>query len=167
MKIRYRNEFEDMRAFWQHLMSTNAAIKRQRLVALLFMVVIFAAIAVFAGRRAGSLSPALVVVAFGALFLVLFWRNSGRISDRRLRQMCPEEENRGVLCEHTIELTDDGVLETSPTGQTTTNWDGIVRVAETDDYVFLYITTNMAHVIPRNRLIEGDLDAFVAELKQH
>ena len=62
-------------------------------------------------------------------------------------------------------LTDVGVMETSPVGQQSTNWAGIPRVGETATHVFIYIGSNMAHVISRANVLHGDIDDFMRELK--
>ena len=165
MRIHYVVEMNDLRAFWRHYLSTSAQARRQRIV----FLVCFAAFFLFLGLRASfrddSVAPLLSVSLPGAIFLALFWRFSGRVSNRRLRKLYPADENKGVLCEHTLELTDVGVMETSPVGQHSTRWAGIPRVGETATHVFIYIGSNMAHVIPRANVLHGNVDDFMKELK--
>lgn len=165
MKIHYVVELDDLWAFWQHYLSTNSQARRQRII----IAVCFAAFILFIGYRAsvrdGSAAPLVTASLLGTVFLILIWRFSGSVSKRRIKKLYPSDENVGVLCEHTLELTDVGVTETSPVGQHCTNWSGIPRVAETASHAFIYIGSNMAHVIPRAKVLDGNIDDFIRELK--
>jgi len=165
MKIRYTVEFDDVKAFWQHFLSTSAVLRRQRVVFVACFAGVFLLVGIRLGLRDASIVPVVWFAFLGTVFLSLFWRFSRRVSAKRLRRLCPPEENKGVLCEHTLELTDAGVTETSLVGQHSTTWAGILRVVETTSHVFVYIGSNMAHVIPRAKVLDGDMDAFINKLK--
>lgn len=166
MKIRYTIEFDDLKAFWQDFINTSALVRRQRIIFVISFAAIFLLLGLRLAVRDGSFTPLLVFALLGTVFLSLFWKFGKCVSEKRPRKIFPTEENKGLLCEHTLEVTDTGVIETTPVGQNITNWTGILRIVETPSHAFIYIGSNMAHVIPRARLLDGDMEGFIRELKR-
>jgi YcxB-like protein len=51
--------------------------------------------------------------------------------------------------QHTITLTETAVVEESPVNRTESSWAGVVKVARNRRLIFIYIASNLAHVIPK------------------
>jgi len=85
--------------------------------------------------------------------------------DWSARRFYGEGANRGTLGWHRLTLQDDASHEESETGTQTTSYAGIERVAETDEYLFVYIGAVQAHVIPKTRLQVGDAREFAGVLR--
>ncbi len=58
-------------------------------------------------------------------------------------------KNRGLLTDHEVTLTEDGVTEATAFGSTFTTWKGIVEIRSTRRYLLLYVAQHAAHVIPK------------------
>ena len=75
-------------------------------------------------------------------------------------------KDRGVLGEHTLEITDDGLVESTEVNRALHNWRTAFRILETQHYIYVYVTATNVHIIPKNRLpIEGSINDFLAALR--
>jgi hypothetical protein len=112
----------------------------------------------------GALIAALIVLAFFP------WHHQRLVmknTTAALRKQVPE----GFV--DTIEMSADESGLTVRDGKTTLTaaWTGILKSERTDRYSFIYLKGGNALIIPRGSVVEGDYEAFVAEIaerrKQH
>lgn len=165
MKIRYAVELDDVQAFCQYYVRSSPVVQRQRMAFALCFATLLLFLVLHLVRRDGSSIPLAMVAVIGLVFLFAFWKYFGTVSLKRLAEFYPIGENQGLLCGHSLELTDTGITETSPVGQQHTAFTGICRVVSTPSHAFIFIGSNMAHVIPRRRMLEGNVDEFIARLE--
>ena len=77
-------------------------------------------------------------------------------------------KHTGILGEHTLRITDEGLVEKTEHTESLHRWSAYHRTIKSGAYLYLYITEGMAHPVPLRRpLIEGDLAAFEAALQEH
>jgi hypothetical protein len=92
----------------------------------------------------------LVIFAFIAIiyFLTVPWliRNSIR---RRTRQILAEPDNKHVLDQSEIILTDSGIIDQDDVSQSKYGWDAIVKKTENANSYYLYTNSHHAIVIPK------------------
>jgi hypothetical protein len=74
--------------------------------------------------------------------------------------------NKTILCEHQLEVTDDGLIERNLFSESKIRWEAIERVERTETHSFVYVSAVSAHIIPHERILEGDCEAFVAQLQK-
>ena len=75
-------------------------------------------------------------------------------------------KDQGVLGEHTLEITDDGLIELTEVNRSLYNWRTTFRILETRNYAYVYISATHAHIVPKNPLpIDGSVDDFLAALR--
>ena len=74
--------------------------------------------------------------------------------------------NKGTLGEHELEIDDNGLVERTEVTETRQSWHGVERIVETDEHAFIYVSSMMAHVIPKHSVIAGDPNEFIARAKQ-
>jgi hypothetical protein len=112
--------------------------------------------------------PVIVAVAivFAGLFSVVFNYMLTASMDRQARRLYNEGTNKGTLGQHELEIDDNGLVERTEVNETRQSWNGVERIAETDERAFIYVSSMMAHVIPKKSLSAGDPDAFIARAKQ-
>ncbi len=82
------------------------------------------------------------------------------------RRFQAEGKNKGVLGWHRLSIMERTLREESEAGTSETTFEALERIAETPTHVFVYTAATAAHVIPRNTVTQGDLAAFVDELKR-
>jgi hypothetical protein len=74
--------------------------------------------------------------------------------------------DKGVLGKHTLEITEEGVVESTDVNRSLANWGTDFRIRETSQYAYIYVSDTNAHVIPKTRSpLEGSVDEFLAELR--
>jgi len=77
------------------------------------------------------------------------------------------QRGKGVLGEHTLRITDMGLEEATEHNVSLHRWTAYFRCKRRFGYWLIYVTEDMAHLVPTGRgLLEGDVDAFVAELEK-
>ena len=72
----------------------------------------------------------------------------------------------GVLGEHTLEITDEGLVESTEVNRSLANWRTSFRIHETSRYAYIYVSVGNAHVVPKARPpLEGSVAEFLGELR--
>lgn len=57
---------------------------------------------------------------------------------------------KNVLTTHTVTLNENGVSEVTPAGSSNQNWNSIIDVCRTRNFILIYTQRHAAHVIPLN-----------------
>ena len=75
-------------------------------------------------------------------------------------------KDKGVIGEHTLEITDEGLVESTEVNRSLSNWSAPFRIREMRRYVYIYISSGSAHVVPKTKPpLEGSVAEFIAELR--
>jgi isocitrate dehydrogenase kinase/phosphatase len=88
------------------------------------------------------------------------------LSSLQIRRLYAEGKNSGLFCEHLLSITPEGLTDKTEFVEIRSAWKGVERLEVTPDYAFVYFNSVMAHIISRKRVVEGDFDAFVGELRR-
>jgi len=59
------------------------------------------------------------------------------------------DKHKSVICEHTVTLADDALVEATPFNESRNLWGGIYRVVDAADYIYIFISLHAAHIIPK------------------
>lgn len=165
MKIKYRMELEDVVAFNRYHIDNSPAMRRTKFLLMWGVGAgIFAAISALAVLR-----NSVIVFVYGVLgttfYILLFRRSWIRSHEKQVRRLYNEGTNKRILGTRELELVEDRLLEVSETGRQETVLSVVERIAMTDAHVFIYIASVIAHVLPRSKVIEGNLEEFVDAVK--
>ena len=77
------------------------------------------------------------------------------------------EHQQGVLCEHTITLTDDAITEVTPLNESKILWSGFRSVIDAPEHIYIFMTGSEAHVIPKRAFADRDAErAFYTRATQ-
>ena len=79
--------------------------------------------------------------------------------------------DKGVLGEHALEITDEGLVESTIVNRSVANWITPFRIRETKRYARIYVSDSNYHLLPKLRpplegSVDGFLDALRAKIKQ-
>jgi hypothetical protein len=75
-------------------------------------------------------------------------------------------KGKGVLGEHTLEVTEEGLEERTAFNVALQRWNGIPRVRKIGRSYMIYITDTSAHIIPPpTGILEGDAEQFIAAVR--
>lgn len=164
--IEYENSMEDWIQFRifhvKHSASGRAKRKRNALAAALMGFAIFNGLVAVGGNwTPGTLLPAAL---FGGVAAALSWPLTLLGIRKNAARLYAEGKEHAVLGWHKLTLTGDALHEETADGPTTNSLDSIERVRATEDYVYIYISPTSAHVIPTEKVLDGDLAEFVTTL---
>lgn len=167
MEIRYRNTLEDMIAFSKyHHSHSDIFRKRKRratvhlpIVLLILMIILFAL-----ERNVETAVGGFVFVAFCAFF---FHRAYTTGLYKTIRHTYEEEDATAFICEHTLEMNDEVIIEKTDINERRDRWLGVQKVETDNDYAFIYVGALQAHVIPRKNIIEGNFDEFIEAARSY
>jgi hypothetical protein len=65
--------------------------------------------------------------------------------------MISEKENPGLIGEHSLTLSPEGLLEETVYNSHFTRWNGIRDLQETKAHLFFFISALSAHVVPKDQ----------------
>jgi hypothetical protein len=75
-------------------------------------------------------------------------------------------KGKGVLGEHTLEITEEGLEERTAFNVSLQRWNGIPRVRKIGRSYMIFITDASAHIIPPpSGILEGDAEQFIATVR--
>jgi YcxB-like protein len=148
MEINYELEPRDIIAFQKHAYKTSATNRNIRW----HMYILFGAIAAYFTLFDSfySLITRLIwfLMSIG-LYLLCFWFWNSVINAYAFKKSIPEGTDNGVLGHHKIVLSENGLLETTNVNETSHSWKGVDRIEQIRDYIFIFVTPQVAHVIPK------------------
>ena len=166
VRIRYENSVEDLVAFLEFHMDSSPQVRRSRLLGtwvIPAVLMVGATIAAVSQHRIGWVVIGLI---YGVLYLLIYRWLYKRNRRRALEALQTEGRNDAVLCEHLLVITPDELVERTPVSESKFAWSALEKVERTEAYTFVYTQAQAAHVIPRDSLIEGDHDRFLAALEE-
>jgi hypothetical protein len=162
-QLRYAIIQDDLIAFSQFHADHSPTIRRSWyrdtwIYAALFAIAALLGFIVYGGRHVYTLT--FVGLAIGwplAIPRYLRWRYY-----RLARRLYAEGSNAAVLGDYEAVADEQGLIVTSPGGETRIKWQAVERVTLSSDHAFLYIAANQAVVLPRRSVQGGDFDNFIA-----
>jgi hypothetical protein len=147
MTVTFELEPRDLRAFAAYNRGHHAVFRRARAFSLLL-------VAAVSGFMAWTISAEVGPRIFAFVVILPTLYGLTRLLDVVLRavsqwRLITPERNPGVLCQHTVALTDDALVETTAVNESRQRWIGFYDIVEAADHVFLFVTTNSAHIVPK------------------
>jgi YcxB-like protein len=108
-------------------------------------------------------SIASAVIATGGVLTFLVCGTLGAIIVTAMHACM--RNGKGILGEHTLEITDEGLVESTEVNTTLHSWNSAFRIRRTGSYIFIFVATGVGHIVPLKRLpIDGSVDEFIEEL---
>lgn len=74
-------------------------------------------------------------------------------------------KHRGVLGRHYMEITDQGLIERTEFNETLHRWPAIRRIISLGGYLFIYVSDNNSHQIPKRCFPPQEIAGFEAEVR--
>ena len=112
------------------------------------------------GARLFSSTIVLMVVLAFALCLGIF------ISQALLAlAMAYLPKERGVVGEHTLEITEQGLIERTEFNESLHMWPAMYRIVSQLGYLYIYVSYSVYHQVPKRRVDAQQMAAFENELR--
>ena len=154
MIVEYERTLEDLVEFNLFHIAHSPSLQRQ----ILLWRVFFALLTVFlslggiyfldSDGHLTSFAYILSMIAGAAIFFIYPFLNRVSII-RRTQKLLSEGDNEAVLGPQTITVSPEGLFCKTRVSESTLKWSSIVKVAEDDDYIFVYIGAVNAVIIPK------------------
>ena len=107
-------------------------------------------------------------VFYAGFMTVIFFGVMLGLTMAMLVVMVWSRKHRGFLGEHEMEIRPEGLVERIDVNETLHRWSGFHKVVQTARYLYIYVTDNNVHIVPRRCFpAERELHAFVEELRRH
>ena len=165
MTIKYTNTIEDLVELQNHLLITSKTLKNQMRLRRFFIPSLILIMLTFISIKESNIGPFALGIAIFSILVSWFPSSMRKSLKKTIVKTYGEGENNNVLCEHTLEIIDDELRESNPTGQEAIKLSAINGIYTTEHYTFIYVTSLSAHVIPVSKVLEGDYQLFVQTLK--
>ena len=153
---------EDLVAFNLHYFDKSNAVKKVIRNSNMFCSAVITVPMTFLGYSAGH---TIIFFILGAMISYLFIFFTPIFMRRNViklaRNTFLESNDKSVVCEHQLEITGDGITETTNVNSNSHMFKGILKIENEADYTYIYIGPSMAHVIPHKKILEGDFLAFI------
>lgn len=88
----------------------------------------------------------------GILWVIFYPRYYYNFVKRNANKMIKEGKNDGLLGEHHMTLSEEGIIEFTVNGETKVNWAGIKYLKEDNFYFYLYNSVLSAFILPNKEL---------------
>jgi hypothetical protein len=163
VELQFRVEEDDIDVFLDHHSQYSAAVREIRRRQLYGYVILFAIFGLVFWVF-GETAVAIAFLLLGPVW-VAWWparaRRLAREQAATFYRAIPRPLSDGP---HILRLEDDGLFHAAPGAETRTPY-ASTHVESTADHVLVYTSPIQAVVIPRQRVITGDVDIFVQQLR--
>ena len=164
MRIKYHNVEDDYVAANVFDLRHSPFARRQQIILGLIvpgLLLIFVLLqAIYSRDWVSAIILSLLPVGLAVWILAGRKRRLSRIT----RKLFREGQNKNFLGVHELEINDYGILTKSEYSEGKIAWAMIERVGSAPDYTFIFTGAHRAIPLPKARVLEGDYNAFVAEL---
>ena len=111
---------------------------------------------------------ATVLIIISVVMIIKYPKRYNKIIAKKVGQMLDEGNNVGLLGNRTIEITETAIISEGQAEERKTKWEAVERIYETQDYLYVYIGSLQAHIIP-TRAFESKAkkDEFIQTIKKY
>ena len=165
LQIKYEFEMDDWMALQKHHLQQSKPFKNSVLLITILVPVFFSLfLLMHLIRGEFNIIIAIIFAVLSVFWLIFFPKRAMSIFLPRIKRRLENGDNSSVLGWHTLTFTDKDILQIKPELETRIQWSGIQNVGVNDAYIFIYLTTISAIVIPKNKLVNKDLEQLIALL---
>lgn len=153
MKVDFDVEKEHLIDFSLHNIKNSKEIKRIVKVQRYLTPFAFLFFALLIGAYRNDFKTWLLVfvgmyIAWVALYPKIYMASVRKSVKKNIEELNGKKDKIGHC---RLIIKDDGLVEESNVRTNKTKWEDLVRLVETDEYMFVYNTDNSAYVIPKDR----------------
>jgi len=175
MKLTYSNSLDDFIAFnnWyaESIPNFKAGIECSRTLISLSIVGFCLLLANFRFEQPTQRQDVYALV-FGGIVAAIYFYIKYPATIKRRRELCVREiykDGKGegaIFGKHTLEIVGSSLHEKAEFNESKHEIEKLHKIAEIPDYIFIMVGPAAALIVSRKKVEEGNLDAFVLELKK-
>lgn len=80
---------------------------------------------------------------------------------RRIQRKYSDEDRKKILGSYKLREEARGLVEITPSKETTVDWSEVLRVELTKKHAFIFVDINEALILPKKTVQKGDFDKFI------
>lgn len=154
MEINYNLTEEDYINFNLYHIKNSKTGKRalalQRFLTPLFFIMISYIYSVISDM---SFLPLFITFLVTSILWVIYYpKYFYRLISRNTKKMIKEGKNDGLLGDHQLKMTDEGLVDISSNKETKVTWSGITSFKEDDNSFYLYNSSVSAYILPKREI---------------
>ena len=165
MEIRYSLTEEDYLNFnmfhIKNSKTTKRALNMQRFLMPIIFIVLSYVLSKVGNMSFFGLFIALLIVSI--LWIIFYPRYFYSYVFRNTKKMIKEGKNDGLLGEHLMILSEEGIIDSNSNGETKVTWSGIKTFKEDEHNIYLYNSSVSAYILPKREL--NNIDEMKTYLK--
>lgn len=163
MKLVFKITLDDFKTFQNEFRSTMRGFLQIRLLQSIGAPSLFLLFIWFSTEYRWGWLPTLISSIPAAALGFYLWRESPGLWVRsNLEVMYSEGRLSGHLGTHSLEISEEGIIEKNEAGEHFSRWNQIENIHSTDNYTFIVTKLQIGYIVPRDQIIEGDYNAFLA-----
>jgi len=168
MEIQYSLSEADIVALYKYRLNVDQALKRRyqsrRWMYLLGLSMLGLAGYVFMHDTALMIFSLIIAGLFYTFFPYYFnW-----MVRRGVSTTYKQEAARQALEKRTLQANPEGLLQNASRGESFSSWDEIDDMGVSTTHAFISVNERSSwYIIPRDRLVVGDFDAFIDEIRKY
>jgi hypothetical protein len=171
MNVEYERTFDDLIEFNLYHIAHSPSLRKQILMTRVFyfllMTITSGSVVYLVGRESNPL-PYILCILAGVVTFIVYPVFERRSMTGRLKKVLAEGDNKAILGPQMISLTPEGLFCKTPASEEKLNWSIIDKVAQNEKYIFLYISSTNAFMIPKKAFSSGTLQKeFLAYVDAH
>lgn len=159
MEIKYHLTEEDYLNFnLFHVRNSKSAVRSLNIQRFMGPI-IFIVAAFFIANFDDSMPIWLALVAYllaSILWIVFYPKYYYGFLKRMTKKMLKEGKNEGLLGDHLMRMTDEGIVDSHRNGETRVNWSGIQSFKESDDTFYIYNSAVSAYILPKRDMADPE-----------
>ena len=153
MRLEYTLTEQDFIAFNLHYAKHSKTVKRSLffqhyIVAIIFFAVPLSVFLIGPPGQVYTEVPFIFLLA-GIIWIVFYPKYFYNHIERNIKKMLREGSYSKLLGKHHLQITDEGIIETNSGGETKRNWNGIEKIEENEAYIFIYVSSMSANIVPK------------------
>lgn len=82
------------------------------------------------------------------LWAIFYPRYFNWASSKRILKMLDENGSEGMMGDHSLTLTERSIINSTPRGDSRTDWKNIKKIIETQKHIFIFISAESAYILP-------------------
>jgi hypothetical protein len=164
--LRYSVEFDDIMEFQKFHFAHSPTMRIHRYGQMGFWAMVTAIYCVVSLPEFSFSYRLATAAVLGALTAMGVWALLKWSIASQMRQLSREGCSDGIVGDHELRIDEKGLTEITSVNESRHAFSGIVRIEDTRDHAFIYISAIQAYVIPKNRVASGDVVGFVERLQR-
>lgn len=168
MKINYNQSVEDIVAFNIYHLNHSQTGKKAMLVQRLLGPIIFFFM-FFIANKISDIPAWYWGISFsivGILWVIFYPKSVEKQVEKRVRKMIEEDDNKGLIGDRVLELSEKGIDVTTDYSSVNYSWESVNKIEQDRKYIYIYQSSMSAVMLPKSIFdTEEDMENVIKTIR--